>query len=303
MNILVTGALSCADECMEEMRKMGHTTVFMQNEADALPCCADSVEGVVCNGLFLHHPIEKFTGLKYIQLTSAGFDRVPTDYVREHNIMIYNARGVYSIPMAEFALCGVLQLYKKSRFFTENQKKCIWEKHRGLTELYGRTVCIVGCGSVGTECAKRFKAFGTSVISVDILKPTADCYDIYYTLENIGDAVSEADIVILTLPLTDDTRNMFDKNMFDKMKGGAVLVNIARGAIVNGKALLEALKSGKLFGAVLDVFEEEPLGSDDALWRLENVVLTPHNSFVSDGNSARLKEVLINNLNNITKAE
>ncbi len=303
MNILITGALSCADKCMEEMKKMGHTTVFMQNEADALPCCADSIEGVVCNGLFLHHPIEKFTSLKYIQLTSAGFDRVPMDYVREHNIKIHNARGVYSVPMAEFALCGVLQLYKQSKFFSENQKKCAWEKHRGLMELYGRCACIVGCGSVGTECAKRFKAFGTSVISVDILKPTADCYESFYPLENIGDALSEADIVILTLPLTDDTRNMFDKNMFDKMKSGAVLVNIARGAIINEKALLEALKSEKLSGAVLDVFEEEPLGADNALWKLENVVLTPHNSFVSDGNSRRLLEVVIDNLNNITKAE
>ena len=99
--------------------------------------------------LFLSHPIEKFTNLRYIQLTSAGFDRVPMEYVKVHNIEIRNARGVYSIPMAEFALCGVLQLYKQSRFFMENQKARTWEKHRRLLELSGKTVCIIGCGSVG----------------------------------------------------------------------------------------------------------------------------------------------------------
>ena len=109
MNLLITGAWQDARAQIPALEKMGHSVKFLQYEKDALPCGYDWAEGIVCNGLFLHHPIEKFENLTYIQLTSAGFDRVPMDYVREKGIEIHNARGVYSVPMAEFALAGVLQ--------------------------------------------------------------------------------------------------------------------------------------------------------------------------------------------------
>ena len=121
MKILVTGAFTGREDILLQIKQLGHEIVFMQNESDKLPIAAETVEGVICNGLFLHHPIEEFASLKYIQLTSAGFDRVPMDYVKEKGIKIFNARGVYSIPMAEFALCGVLSLYKQNAFFLENR--------------------------------------------------------------------------------------------------------------------------------------------------------------------------------------
>ena len=121
MKLLVTGAWNCTEEQLKAVENLGHEIFFMQNEKDALPIPHETVEGVIGNGIFLHHDIKTFENLKYIQLTSAGFDRVPLDYISEKNIKIFNARGVYSIPMAEFALCGVLQLYKKSRFFFDNQ--------------------------------------------------------------------------------------------------------------------------------------------------------------------------------------
>ena len=113
MNLLITGAWNGGKNYISEIESMGHQIRFMQYETDVLSCDENWVEGVICNGLFLSHPIEKFTNLKYIQLTSAGFDRVDMDFVKAHNIEIHNARGVYSIPMAEFAVCGVLQLYKQ----------------------------------------------------------------------------------------------------------------------------------------------------------------------------------------------
>ena len=177
MKLLITGAWKCTSEQLNQIETMGHSVIFMQNEKDELPCLYEEVEGVICNGLFLSHPIEKFTSLRYIQLTSAGFDRVPVDYVQAHGIAIHNARGVYSIPMAEFAISGVLQLYKQSRFFYENQKKSVWGKHRGVLELYEKTVCIVGCGNVGTECAKRFQAFGCNVIGVDLYPREDNAYE------------------------------------------------------------------------------------------------------------------------------
>ena len=295
MKLLITGAWKCTSEQLNQIEAMGHSIVFMQNEKDELPCSYEEVEGVICNGLFLSHPIEKFTSLRYIQLTSAGFDRVPMDYVKSHGIEIHNARGVYSIPMAEFAISGVLQLYKQSRFFYENQKKSAWEKHRGILELYGKTVCIVGCGNVGTECAKRFQAFGCKVLGVDLYPREDNAYEKIYSLSSLDEALLQSDVVVLTLPLTEETRHMMNEQRFAKMKDGSVLVNIARGAVVDEQALLKALDE-KLLGAVLDVFEEEPLSADNPLWKKANVIVTPHNSFASDGNALRLQEVIFKSL-------
>lgn len=295
MNLLITGAWQETEKYIEAIEKMGHQVQFLQYEKYELPCEYEWVEGIIGNGIFLSHPIEQFTSLRYIQLTSAGFDRVPMDYVKAHGIEIHNARGVYSIPMAEFALCGVLQLYKQSGYFHENQRVHKWEKHRGLTELYGKQVCIVGCGSVGTECAKRFKAFGCSVVGVDIKPYQNEIYDTMLPLDNLDDVLTSADVIVLTLPLTDETKHLMNKSRFSCLKEGAVIVNIARGAIIDTDALLTALNT-HLGGAVLDVFEEEPLDESSPLWNMDNVIITPHNSFVSDGNHARMLDVIMNNL-------
>lgn len=295
MNLLITGAWQEAKKYIETIEKMGHQVQFLQFEKDELPCEYEWVEGIIGNGLFLSHPIEKFINLKYLQLTSAGFDRVPMDYVKEHKIVINNARGVYSAPMAEYAVAGILQLYKHSRFFMENQKAHMWEKKRDLKELSGLNVCILGCGSVGSECAKRFEAFECVVSGVDIVVREIEHFTKVYHLSDVKEALAQSDIVLITLPLTDETYHMFDEEMFVAMKPGAVLVNIARGALIDTDAFIEALKV-KLGGAVLDVFEEEPLKEDSPLWEMENVIITPHNSFVGDGNNRRMSNVILKNL-------
>ena len=294
MNLLITGAWNDGKNCIEKIKAMGHQVVFMQYEKDALPCAYDWVEGVVCNGLFLSHPIENFSNLRYIQLTSAGFDRVDMSYVTAHGIEIHNARGVYSIPMAEFALCGVLQLYKQAAFFRENQRQHLWEKHRGLSELCGKQVLIVGCGSVGNECAKRFTAFGCRVTGVDLFPREDSLYDRILPLEQLDEALKTTDVVVLTLPLTEQTKHLFNEERFDSLKSSAVLVNIARGAIVDTEVLLRHIDH--IGGVVLDVFEEEPLTETSFLWDKENAILTPHNSFVGEGNSMRLKEIVLSHL-------
>lgn len=295
MKLLVTGAWNCSEKQLDKIRLMGHDVVFMQQEKDVMPCGYEKLEGVICNGLFLYHDIKKFKNLKYIQLTSAGFDRVPMDYITTHGIKIYNARGVYSKPMAEFAVSGVLQIYKQSKFFYDNQNQHNWEKRRDLLELCGKTVLIVGCGSVGTECAKRFKAFDCNVIGVDIKPYESDVFEKISDLSCLDNQLSIADVVVLTLPLTDATKHLFNGKRFEKMKIGAVLVNIARGAIIDENALINALDD-KLFGAVIDVFEEEPLDIDSELWGKENAIISPHISFCSDSTSNRLNQLILENL-------
>lgn len=297
MNLLVTGAWRGAREHMEGLEKLGHQVVFMQNESDALPVDPSWVEGMVCNDIFLHHGIEQFSNLRYIQLTSAGFDRVPMEEVNRRGIGIYNARGVYGIPMAEFALGGVLQLYKQSRHFTENQKDHGWNKHRGLLELWGKQVTIVGCGNIGQECAKRFAAFDCRVAGVDIFEAELPGIEKMYHISRLQEVLPHSDVVVLTLPLTEQTHHLFGEEAFQKMKKGAILVNIARGGVVDTKALIQALQT-HLGGAVLDVFEEEPLAESSALWDMEHVIATPHNSFVGDGNDRRLTGVIFQNLQN-----
>ena len=294
MNLLVTGAWSDGKNHIAELEAMGHIVTFMQYEKDALPCDFEWVEGVICNGLFLTHPIEKFTNLKYIQLTSAGFDRVDMNYVKAHNIEIHNARGVYSIPMAEFAICGVLQLYKQAAFFRENQRNHLWEKHRGLLELAGKNVLIVGCGSVGNECAKRVKSFDCTITGVDLYPREDSLYSEILPLDKLNNALKQAEVVVLTLFLTDQTHHLIDESKFSLMKNGTTLVNIARGAIIDTKALL--IHIDRFTGAVLDVFEEEPLNENSPLWSKQNIILTPHNSFVGEGNGGRLREIISENL-------
>ena len=298
MNLLVTGAWPDGKNCIAELEAMGHTVTFMQYEKDELPCSYEWVEGVICNGLFLTHPIEQFTNLRYIQLTSAGFDRVDMDYVKVHGIEIHNARGVYSIPMVEFAICGVLQLYKQATFFRENQRNHLWEKHRGLLELAGKIVLIVGCGSVGNECAKRFKAFDCSITGVDLFPREDSLYSEMLPLDKLDNALKQADIVVMTLPLTEQTKHLIDNSKLSLMKDGITLVNIARGAIVNTDALLNHID--RFTGAVLDVFEEEPLNENSPLWEKPNIILTPHNSFVGEGNGGRLRKIIVSNLKELS---
>ena len=285
MNLLITGAWNHTPEQRKAIEELGHRVTFMQNERDSLPVAYEEVEGVICNGLFLHHPIEKFTKLRYIQLISAGLDKVPVDYIRGHDIALHNAKGVYSIPMAEFAVAGVLQIYKQMAYFRKNQNEHLWNKHRGLLELQGKTVCILGCGDVGTECAKRFRAFGCRIVGVNrTVREHAD-FDRILPLESLHQAAKEADVLVATVALTEQTRGIID----------AVVVNVSRGAVVDTNALIAALQDKRIY-AVLDVFDEEPLPGDSLLWDMENVIIAPHNSFVGEGNADRLWSAVYSNL-------
>lgn len=296
MKLLLTGAFKCTREQIEYLRSLGCEIVLVQDERKKLDFDVSDIEGVICNGLFVYNDIERFKSLRYVQLTSAGYDRVPMEYIEQHGIEIHNARGVYSVPMAEFALTGILQLVKQSRFFYENQKRHLWEKSRTVGELAGKTAVIVGAGNIGAEVAKRLKAFDVTVVGVDVTNQERPFFDKIVLLESLDAQLNTADIVVLTLPLTDETKGLFDRLKFDSVKDGAIFVNIARGQLVIEKDLIDALNRGKLSGAVLDVFEQEPLAKESPLWNMVNVIITPHNSFVGEGNDSRLSEVVFKNI-------
>lgn len=296
MKLLLTGAFKYTNEQIEYLKSLGNEVVFVQDEREKISFDVSDIEGVICNGLFLYNKIEQFKSLKYIQLTSAGFDRVPLDYINDHKIKIYNARGVYSVPMAEFALTGILQLVKQSRFFYENQKQHMWEKSRTLGELSGKTAVIVGAGNIGTEVAKRLNAFDMTVIGVDICNNEKLYFDNVELFSELDEYLKIADIVVLTLPLMDSTRGMFDKTKFELMKENSIFVNLARGPLVVENDLIDSLEQKLISGAVLDVFDVEPLEKNSPLWDMKNVILTPHNSFVGENNNKRMFKVIVENL-------
>lgn len=296
MNVLVTGAFQLNSGEREQLEAAGHK-VFVHGDERAPVDCPERYEAVVCNGLFLYNPIENFTNLRLIQLTSAGLDRVPLDDIRARGIALHNAAGVYSVPMAEFAVCGILQLYKQSRFFAANQAQHKWEKHRGLLEISGKRVCILGCGDVGREIAKRLHTFGCHITGVNRTVRVLPDFDEVLPLDKLVETAAACDILVCCIALTPETRSIVSKEVFDLLPTDAIFVNVARGALADEAALTKWLQNGGR--AVLDVFEEEPLPESSPLWDMESVLLTPHNSFVGEGNRARLWEHIIVNLCNL----
>ena len=296
MKLLLTGAIKYSEEQLSNLRAKGFEITFVQNELEQLTIDLTQFDAVVCNNLFLHNPPERFTNLKAVQLTSVGFDRVPVGYFASKGIALFNARGVYSTPMAEWVVLKILEIYKHSADFYAQQKKKIWEKHRDLMELTDKRVLVLGTGSVGTECAKRLKAFNSRIIGMDIYDNGSEYIDEFYPMEELSNVLPTADIVILSLPLTDKTKGLMGKENLSLMKEGGVLINVARGAIIDEQSLIDTLSEGRLLGVALDVFEEEPLSQSSPLWTHPGVIVTPHNSFVSDGNSGRLFNLICQNL-------
>lgn len=295
MKTLITRAFKVTQQEKSLLDSLGLDITFWADEHAEVPD-PEQYEAVISYELFKYNDIARFTALKYMQVTSAGLDHLPMVEIRRRGIVLNNARGVYSVPMAEFALCGVLQLYKQSRRFAANQQAHRWERLRGLQEIAGKQVLIVGVGSIGCEVAKRFAAFDAVVSGVDVVPISSPYFHSILPAARLDEMLPQADIVVITLPLMASTRHMFDAARLARFREDALLVNLARGAIVDQAALVAALQAGRLGGAVLDVFEQEPLPQDDPLWDMPNVLVTPHNSFLSESNNSSMFRVVLRNL-------
>lgn len=299
MNLLLTGCFKYSDTQLKQLEDLGFSINYMESEKnDPLPLDPGSVDAVVCNFFFTVQPFCQFKNLKFIQLTSAGLDRVPVQEIRESGCLLYNARGVYSIPMAEWTLFRVLEHYKQGWFFKNEQDLTRWTKHRGLRELFGSRVAVVGAGNVGQEVAKRFHAMGCKTIGFDIHTNPTDGFDEMQFTSSLLESVDSMDIVIVTAPLLPSTMGLISRDVMFAMKNNSMLVNVARGGLIDQNAMIEVLSERKDLFAALDVFEEEPLPSESPLWKMENVAVSPHNSFVSNGNDERMFDVIYSNLKN-----
>jgi glyoxylate/hydroxypyruvate reductase A len=226
-------------------------------------------------------------GLRFVQATYAGAGQqlaaagLPRDDVER--IAWTSSAGVHATPLGEWALFGILALTKGLPRLEADKRERRWS-HYPVDEVRGTTVLIAGFGEIGHEVARLAEAFGMHVLS---------------TRRNEGDLdelLPHADSVVITLPLTSETRGLFDRGRIDLMKPGAILVNIGRGPVVDEEALVDALRSGRLRGAALDVFATEPLALDSPLWELGNVILSPHTAAQSTRENVRIVELFADNL-------
>lgn len=299
MKLLITGSFKIDKKQKSKIEKLGYKLFFHHNEKEPVLKSLFDVDGIICNNLFLYNEINNFKNLKFIQLTSAGFDRVPVEYIKNNKIKIFNAKGVYSVPIAEMVVLKILEIYKKSKEFMINQRKHRWQKIIDIEELKDKTIGILGFGDIGKEITKRMKPFGVKIFVCDIKRFRKKYIDKYFEPKNIKNFLKELDVLILSLPLNEQTKGLLDLEKIKQMKKGSILVNISRGGIIVEKDLIKFLKKDKFKGVYLDVFEREPLDINSPLWDNEKVLITPHNSFISEKINERLFNLIYKNLKSL----
>ncbi len=241
--------------------------------------------------------------LKWVQNWGAGVDHMPLALLHDKGIAVTNASGVHPNPISETIVALMLALTRNIHKYVRNQMQRKWD-HAGLRlEMHGKTVGIVGLGAIGTETAKIAKAFGMKVLGIRRSGKDGEYTDAVYGPERLMEVLPQCDYVVVTVPLTDETRHMFGKRQFEAMKSSAFFINIGRGATADTNALVEALTNGSIAGAGLDVFEQEPLPDDHPLWGLENVIVTPHTSGSTEHYDERALDIFLTNLESYVKGK
>ena len=222
--------------------------------------------------------------LGWVQGSMAGAGEVAEKAgLGETDVVVTTASGIYSGPLAEFVLMAILQHAKGLEDLRRDKAEKVW-RQGAVGGLERKTLCVVGMGSIGQAIATRARPFGMRVVGVKRTVRDGDeawgyADDLYPTAE-LHAALREADYVAVTLPGTPQTRHLLDGEAFDATKRGAYFVNVGRGAVVDERALVGALKDGQLSGAALDVFEVEPLPRESPLWELDNVIISAHTTDV-----------------------
>ncbi|NHN33019.1 D-2-hydroxyacid dehydrogenase [Paenibacillus agricola] len=241
------------------------------------------------------------TALRWIQNWGAGVDNMPLQGIAEHGVILTTTSGVHPNPISESIFAMMLGLTRKVHIAIRNQLQHKWVRYNDLGEVHGKTIAIIGAGSIGLEVAKLSKVFGMTVLGVKRTLSESVYVDRMVTMDGLNEVLSESDYVVVTLPHTAETHHIIGREQFAAMKPNAYYINIGRGGTTDTAALIEALQSGSIAGAGLDVFEVEPLPADNLLWDMENVIITPHNSGVTEYYQERAMQIFLRNLRDYTE--
>jgi phosphoglycerate dehydrogenase-like enzyme len=252
--------------------------------------------------------LERSHKLKWVQLASAGSDHMLRAGLLERvpNLVLTTASGVHEVPISEHIVAMILHFSRGFSVAVRNQPSHKWERYRP-TEVSGATVCILGFGPIGRRAATLCKALGMKVAvvraSLSEQSPGDGTVKRFYPTGDLNVALAEADYVVVAAPRTVKSEKMIGREQFAAMKLNAVLVNISRGALVDEAVLVEALQEGKIRGAGLDVFEQEPLPESSPLWDMPNVLITPHNAGANPYYNRRVTELFCDNLARYLRGE
>lgn len=233
--------------------------------------------------------------LRWIQAASAGVDGLLFPELVDSDVVLTNARGVFDRPIAEHVMAVLLLFAKDLRGVLERQRRREW-RPRDAETLEGKRLLVVGVGSIGRAIARTAKAFGMTVRGVGRTTRPDALFGTVMGVDELHDALGWADVVVDVLPATPATHHLFDAEAFAAMNPGVRFVNVGRGSTVDEVALVEALRSGRIAAAALDVFETEPLPPESPLWELPNVVITPHVAGDVAGWREAVVEVFVENL-------
>lgn len=215
--------------------------------------------------------------LEWLQLESSGTNHYTDAGILPPGVQLTNATGAFGLGMAEYMLGMVLSLQKKLPLFRDQQKQHMWRREGDFLAIHGSTTLVVGLGDIGSEFAQRMHALGSRVLAIRRTEREKPFYvDEQYNLDALDALLPQADTVALCLPSTPQTDRLLNRQRLALLKRTAILVNVGRGAAIDTEALTEALETGQLYGAALDVTDPEPLPAEHRLWGLENVIITPH---------------------------
>lgn len=237
------------------------------------------------------------SSLKWIQLWLAGVESIPLKQLSENNIIVTNSSGASAKNMAEQVIGYMIMNERNLHLTMRNQIKHSWQENMTFGELSDKTIGIVGVGQIGGRLAQLAKAFGMHTLGVRHSKTPNPYIDHMFGMDQLENVLEQSDYIVNTLPLTDVTNQLFDTKQFEKVKAGAFYINVGRGKTTNTQALLDALQTGSLQGAALDVFEQEPLPAEHPLWAMENVIITPHIAGDTDRYNERMIDLVLYNLN------
>lgn len=249
--------------------------------------------------------VKHATRLKWIQFTTSGIDAALRAGGFPDGAIVTNGAGMAAPMVAEHAFALALMVGHRLRDMEQAAARGEWRRdiRDSMIALYGRTICIIGLGAVGREAARRARAFGMTVIGVSRAAVADELVEHVYARERLLEALARADVVMVTTVATAETVDLIDSEAFAAMKPSAILVNVARGELIDEDALAAACRTGRIAGAGLDVVKTEPLPADSPLWRLSNVVVTPHLAGGGADNSSLIVDLIDQNLSRYLRGE
>ena len=241
------------------------------------------------------------SNLKWVHFTSTGIDQHPfLPALAEHKVRLTTSAGTNGEPVGHTAIAGLLMLARGFPRWIAAQRERKWDPARGKDvprDLRGQTIIVVGLGTIGATVARFCQALDMKVIGLRRSpKRDGDPVDEMHTLDKLPQLLPQCDWLVLACPYTKETHQLVNAKTLALMPKHAYLINVARGAVAEEKALIAALQSKQISGAYLDVFEKEPLPADSPLWDIPNVIVSPHNASASAGNDRRAAKVFTDNL-------